>query len=237
VRTDAEHVATRLAAIQTRIEAARREAEPSVRADRVRVVAVTKYLDAEQMLELRAAGLELFGENRAQAALTKLEAFADQPAERRPLEWHFIGTLQGNKVRQVVGRFQLIHSVDRLELAEELSREAGRRGLVQPVLLQVNVSGEASKHGFTEAGLTELWPRLGRLPGLRLDGLMGMAAAEGDAGAEFRRLRRLRDRLDPERGRLRELSMGMSGDFEEAVREGASLVRIGTYLFSEEAGT
>ncbi len=237
MRTDAEHVAARLAAIQARIGAARLEAEPSVRADRVRVVAVTKYLETEQMLELRAAGLELFGENRAQAALAKLEAFATQPPERQPLEWHFIGTLQGNKVRQVVGRFQLIHSVDRLELAEELSREAGNRGLVQPVLLQVNVSGEASKHGFTEDGLTELWPRLRRLEGLRLDGLMGMAAAEGDAGAEFRRLRQLRDRLDPERGQLRELSMGMSGDFGEAVHEGASLVRIGTYLFSEEAGT
>jgi pyridoxal phosphate enzyme (YggS family) len=237
VRTDTEHVSARLAAIQGRIQAAWDQAESSVRADRVRVVGVTKYLEPGQMLDLRAAGLEIFGENRAQLATAKLEVFAGQPAARRPCEWHFIGTLQSNKVRQVVGRFDLIHSVDRMELALALSREAVGLGLVQRVLLQVNVSREASKHGFPEADLDECWPELRALPGLRWEGLMGMAAEEGDARAEFRRLRLVRDRLDPAHGMLRELSMGMSGDFEEAVLEGASLVRVGTVLFSEEAGS
>lgn len=237
MRTDAQHVAARSAAIQARMETAWRQADPLVRSQRVRLVAVTKYLEAAQMLELRAAGLEIFAENRAQAGLAKLESFAAGPSECRPREWHFIGSLQGNKVRQVAGRFELIHSVDRPELARALAAEAAGRGIVQRALLQVNISGEASKHGFAEEELEALWPRLSLLPGLRLEGLMGMAAEEGDAAPAFRRLRLLRDRLDPGRAELRELSMGMSGDFEEAIREGASLVRIGTYLFSEEAGS
>lgn len=237
MRHDTAFVSARRAEIQARMEAAWRAAAPGTRAERVRLVAVTKYLDAEQMAGLRAAGLEIFAENRVQAALAKLEAAACWQDADRPREWHFIGNVQGNKVRSVVGRFHLLHGVDRLELAQALSREAASRGLTQRVLLEVHISGEESKHGFPPDELAARWPELAALPGLAVEGLMGMAAPDGDAGEQFRGLRELRDRLDPARRRLRELSMGMSGDFEEAIREGASLVRIGTSLFSEEAGT
>jgi len=236
MRHDTAFVSARRAEIQARMEAAWRGADPAVRAERVRLVAVTKYLDAEEMTGLRAAGLEIFAENRAQAALAKLEAAAGWQAAEQPREWHFIGTVQGNKARSVVGRFHLLHGVDRWELAQALSREAVAQGLTQRVLLEVHISGEESKHGFPPDELEALWPDLAALPGLRVEGLMGMASLDGDAAAQFRGLREVRDRLDPGRSRLRELSMGMSGDFEEAIREGASLVRIGTSLFSEEAG-
>lgn len=237
MRHDTAFVSARRAEIQARMEAAWRAAAPGTRAERVRLVAVTKYLDAERMTGLRAAGLEIFAENRVQAALAKLEAAAGWQDADRPLEWHFIGTLQSNKVKAAVGRFHLLHAVDRLELARALSREAAARGITQRVLLEVHISGEESKQGFPPEELLATWPELATLPGLRVEGLMGMAAPDGDAQAQFRGLRELRDRLDPRRDRLRELSMGMSGDFEAAIHEGASLVRIGTSLFSEEAGT
>jgi pyridoxal phosphate enzyme (YggS family) len=237
MRYDTAFVSARRAEIQARMEAAWQSADPAVRADRVRLVAVTKYLDAVEMTGLRTAGLELFAENRVQAALAKLEACDGWDPGARPLEWHFIGNVQGNKVRAVTGRFHLLHGVDRWDLAQALSREAVSRGLEQRVLLEVHISGEATKHGFGTDELAALWPELSALPGLRVEGLMGMAGLDGDARVQFRGLRRLRDQLDPRRDRLRELSMGMSGDFEEAILEGASLVRIGTSLFSEEAGT
>jgi pyridoxal phosphate enzyme (YggS family) len=237
MRHDTAFVSARRAEIQARMEAAWHAAAPGTRAERVRLVAVTKYLDAGQMSGLRAAGLEIFAENRVQAALAKLEAAAGWRDVDQPREWHFIGTLQGNKVKAAVGRFHLLHGVDRLEIARALSAEAVAHGLTQRVLLEVHISGEESKQGFLADELEAGWPELATLPGLLVEGLMGMAAPDGDARAQFRGLRELRDRLDPERRRLRELSMGMSGDFEEAIREGASLVRIGTSLFSEEAGT
>jgi pyridoxal phosphate enzyme (YggS family) len=233
VRSDSPFVQARLTEIRARIAAA---APPGRDPAGIAVVAVTKYLAPERMRELRAAGLGIFGENRAREALAKLEYFAAQPPERRPREWHFIGTLQGNKVREVVGRFDLIHSLDRMETARRVSQAAVERGIAQRALLQACVSGEESKHGFAPGELEQAWPELAALPGLRLEGLMGMAAALGDPRPAFRALRALRDRLDPGAARLRELSMGMSGDFEAAVAEGATLLRIGTLLYSEEAG-
>ncbi len=199
-----------------------------------RIVAVTKYLAAQDMLQLRQAGLELFGESRVQDALPKLEALQGPVA---PREWHFIGTLQGNKVKSVVGRFALIHSVDSLDLARRIAATARELGMEQRVLLQVNISQEASKHGFSPDALLSAWAELAALPGLDVRGLMGMAAACASARPAFRALRLLRDRMDERSERLPELSMGMSGDFEDAVAEGATLVRIGTSLFSEEAET
>jgi len=225
-------VAARLAEIRARIDRAACAAGRD--GGDVRVVAVTKYLAAAQMSGLRAAGLDCFGENRAQDALPKVEALAGPAA---PREWHFIGTLQGNKARAVTGRFHLIHSVDRPELAERVAAAARAGGLRQRVLFQVNISGEAAKHGFTAGELAAAWHRLRSLPGLEAAGLMGMAAEDDpDPRATFRALRVLRDELDPAGAALRELSMGMSGDFEAAVAEGATLVRIGRMLFSEEAG-
>lgn len=233
MRTDALFVAHRLESIRRRVLEIQ-AAAPNAKTAAVRIVAVTKYLDAGQMRELRRAGLDCFGESRVQDALPKLSALTGSEA---PREWHFIGTLQGNKVKAVVGRFQLIHSVDRLELAEAMSQCAQDAGIQQAVLLQVNVSGEGSKHGFTPETLPLAWPRLSALPGLRVCGLMGMAALEGPARPAFRLLRELRDHLDAGGQQLPELSMGMSGDYEDAVAEGATLVRIGTSLFSEEAET
>jgi hypothetical protein len=234
VRTDAAFVASRLARLERRIKLAADSAAAGggEAAARVRVVGVTKYLAAAQMGALRQAGLMLFGENRVQDALPKLELLRGEAA---PQEWHFIGTVQGNKARAVTGRFALIHSVDRLELARRISQAATEQGLRQDVLLEVNISGEASKHGFEAAELEALWPELARLPGLGIRGLMGMAAEDAPARPAFRALRLLRDRLDPGRRLLGELSMGMSGDFEAAVAEGATLLRIGRSLFSEEA--
>lgn len=231
MRTDAAFVSQRLDEIRVDIDAARRRAG---RSDEVRLVAVTKYLAADEMRELRGAGLTVFGESRVQDALPKLEAFAAGPAPARPVEWHFIGHLQGNKVRAVVGRFALLHGVDSLVLARRVSAQASEAEIRQRALLQVNVSGEASKHGFGPAELEAALPELLALPGLAVEGLMGMAAAGGaeEARAAFRALRELRERLDPARERLSELSMGMSGDFAVAVEEGATLVRIGSLLFT-----
>ena len=240
MRTDSNFVTARLSEIRERMRAAAgptRCAGDGAAVPEPQLVAVTKTLTAPQMTELRAAGLEFFGESRLQDALPKLDFFAGQPAGRRPREWHFIGTLQGNKVRAVVGRFDLIHGLDRWETARRVSQAAREQGLVQRVLLQVRVSGEEQKHGFEAEELERTWPELAALPGLRVEGLMGMAAAQGDPQPAFRALRLLRERLDPEARTLRHLSMGMSGDFEAAVAEGATLVRIGTLLFTEEAGT
>lgn len=233
MRTDAPFVAQRLSEIQRRAQRAQ-ESSALAPGTPLRIVAVTKYLVAEEMGALRAAGLEIFGESRVQDALPKVDALQGAAA---PREWHFIGTLQGNKVKAVAGRFHLIHSVDRLEVAQRLSDAALEAGIRQAVLVQVNISREASKHGFTPEDLLEAWPHVMALPGLRVRGLMGMAAAGAVARPSFRALRELRNRLDGGRGELPELSMGMSGDFEDAVAEGATLVRIGTSLFSEEAET
>lgn len=231
VRTDASFVAQRLEQLTGRMM---RAGGLEFRAAPPRIVAVTKYLAAQDMQQLRQAGLELFGESRVQDALPKLDALQGPAA---PMEWHFIGTLQGNKVKSVVGRFTLFHSVDSLDLARRIAATARELGLEQRVLLQVNISQEDSKHGFSPVTLVSAWSELAALPGLDVRGLMGIAAACGPARPAFRALRLLRDRLDEGRGLLPELSMGMSGDFEDAVAEGATLVRIGTSLFSEEAET
>jgi pyridoxal phosphate enzyme (YggS family) len=236
MRTDREHLAGKHAWLRQEVEVACRLApvgacplDPAS----IQIVAVSKYLTADQMGEMRAAGLTIFAESRVQQALPKLDELAGSDAA--PLEWHFIGSLQRNKAAQVVGRFQLIHSVDRMELAERISQLAAEMGIRQRVLLQVNASGEAQKHGFSPEELERRLPLLLNLPGLAIEGLMGMAALGGGETARhsFRALRQLRDRLDPRVTRLTQLSMGMSGDFAIAVQEGASLIRIGSVLYEE----
>lgn len=197
----------------------------------MKLVAITKYVDVARMQEAYALGIRDFGESRIQEALPK-RAVLSKP----DLRWHFIGHLQTNKVKRVVEDFLLIHSVDSFKVAEALSREAAARGLVQPILVQVNTSEEPSKFGFSpETAPTEVWRIVRELPGVSVRGLMTMAPRVEDPEAArpyFRRLRELRDMLENQGlDGLEHLSMGMSHDFAVAVEEGSTLIRIGSALF------
>lgn len=220
-------VAERLEAIRRRIAEAARRAGRSPHD--VTLVAVSKTHPAELLEAALAAGQIIFGESRIQEALPKIEALGGRA------EFHLIGHLQRNKVNQAVGRFALIHAVDSVRLIEELERRAAALGLVQRVLLEVNVSGEASKYGVPPEGVRELVEALERSPHLMGEGLMTIAPDVDDPEEVrpfFRRLRELGAGLTGfERFTPRHLSMGMSGDFEVAVEEGATLVRVGSAIF------
>jgi pyridoxal phosphate enzyme (YggS family) len=197
---------------------------------RVRLVAVSKTVPLDPLKEALAAGQRLFGENYFQEARDKIAALGPG------VSWHFVGHLQSNKARSAVTFFDLIHSVDRLKLALAVNDAAAHVGKVQDILLQVNLAGEASKSGAPPEAVPELGRHISLLTNLRLLGLMTMPpyfADPEEARPFFRALRELRDRLEQEivRGPLPELSMGMTGDFEVAVEEGATLVRIGTAIF------
>jgi len=195
----------------------------------VELVAISKTHPAEAVREAVDAGQMLFGENRVQEALVKIPALPDR------VRWHLIGPLQSNKVRKALPHFELFHAVDSAELARDIDRIAGELGLFPRVLLEVNVSGEGSKHGFSEEGLERDIEKLLSLPRLQVEGLMTMAPLASDAESTrpfFAGLRDLRDRLALRTGiPLATLSMGMSGDFEVAVEEGATLVRVGSAIF------
>jgi pyridoxal phosphate enzyme (YggS family) len=193
----------------------------------VRIIAVTKTFATAAVRAAVREGLDAVGENRVQEALGKQADLADVA-----VEWHLIGSLQRNKVRQIVGRFALIHSVDREELADEISRRAG--STPQDVLVQVNCSAEPQKGGVEPAELPRLLERLRALAGIRLRGLMTMAAADADEAGQRRTFALLRSLQEQGRAAghyLPELSMGMSGDFPAAVEEGATMLRLGTILF------
>jgi pyridoxal phosphate enzyme (YggS family) len=198
----------------------------------VTIVAVTKTHGPDAIRAAVAAGITAVGENRVQEALAKQDQLADVT-----VDWHLIGSLQRNKARHAVGRFALIHSLDRLDLAQEIARRVpeGRR---QAVLVQVNCSNEPQKGGAEPDGLPALLEGLRPLDRLDVRGLMTMAAYTGDAGEQrraFQLLRTLRDGAEAAGHRLPELSMGMSADFPVAVEEGATMVRLGTLLFGERA--
>lgn len=198
----------------------------------IRLVAVTKTHSVETILHAIDAGLVDLGENRVQEALPKLAALAG-----RPVRWHLIGHLQSNKVKQVVGRFAWLHGIDQVRLAQEVGRRSVERGIVQPVLLEVNVSGETTKYGFSPQELLENAGVLAEIPGIRIDGLMTMAPNVEDAERVrpvFAQLRELAVRLHSLRLpglRMQELSMGMSNDYPVAIEEGATMIRLGTALF------
>lgn len=199
----------------------------------VAVAAATKYASIAQMREAYAAGIRIFAENRVQEALLKMAAF---PADVYPdLRWHLIGPLQTNKISKTLGRFELIHSVDSVRVAQELSRRNAEATLLQPVLLQVNVSGELSKHGFALAEVRTVVETVKTLPGIALQGLMTMAPHISDPSllkTVFCDLKSLRDALEETYAiSLPDLSMGMSNDFMHAIECGATIVRIGSHLF------
>jgi len=225
-------IADNLAAVRERIAAAARKAGRDPNA--VRLVAVSKRVSEERLRQAVAAGQRLFGENYLQEAQEKIAAL--DPAGE--LNWHFIGHLQSNKAKAAAENFSMVETVDRLKLATLLDRHAAAAGRIVSVLVQVNVGGESQKSGVAPERTAELLQAMERLPALRVMGLMTMPPWSEEAESSrphFRRLRQLAEELAA-RGLLGrhgkvELSMGMSGDFEVAVEEGATLVRVGTAIF------
>ncbi len=222
-------IADNLELINARIAAACEQAgRPR---DSVRLIAVSKTKPAEMVAEAYAAGQRLFGENHAQ------ELTAKKPVLPEDIEWHFIGNLQRNKVKYVVGAAALIHSVNSAALAKEIDRVAGNRGLTQDVLVEINVGGEESKQGADAEEARSLVEAIAALPHLRLRGLMTVAPFAEDPETVrpvFRRLKEMLTEFAPltrEPEAFDQLSMGMSGDFEAAIGEGATYVRIGTAIF------
>ena len=220
-----------LAQINERIRAAAERAgrDPAS----VRLVAVSKTRPAADIIAAFKAGQTVFGENYIQELVTKLTEV------REAVQWHVIGHLQSNKVKYIAGRVALIHSVDRISLAQEIDRQWSKLGKVCDVLIQVNIAGEATKSGTTEAGAIQLVRECALLPSIKVKGLMTMPPFFDDPDAArpcFAELRRLSEAISAQQIAgvdMVELSMGMSGDFEAAVQEGATLVRIGTAIFGE----
>lgn len=232
-----------LAEIRLRIDAAATRAGRTP--ESITLVAVSKTQPFALIEAAYAAGQRDFGENRLDELWEKV-ALA-QAAGLDEIRWHMIGTIQSRKTAQAVGPFALIHSVDRLKIAQRLSRDATAAQHVLSVLLEVNVSGETSKHGFTPEELLEVGPVMQSLPQLRVRGLMTMApyvADEQTIRSTFRGLRLLRDQLVADRrtadnpaATWPDLSMGMTNDFELAIEEGATIVRIGSAIFGARTTT
>ena len=222
-----------LAAVQERIaDAARRTGR---REDAVLLVAVSKTIGVEGVRAAIAAGVPALGENRVQEAREKIGVLG------RARPWHLIGHLQTNKVKDAIECFDLIHSVDRLPLAEAISRRAADLGRRVDVLVQVNVGEEAQKGGVQAAELRPALEAMAALPGLRLRGLMAIPPMPRDPEDSRPYYRAMRKLLDDARGwglgaELAELSMGMSGDFEVGIEEGATIVRVGTAIFGPRGG-
>ncbi|NLJ34388.1 MAG: YggS family pyridoxal phosphate-dependent enzyme [Firmicutes bacterium] len=219
-------IAERIAQVRQNIAAAlaRRGGKPG----KVTLVAVSKTVPAERINAAIRAGISVIGENRVQEAREKYP-------DVDPVKWHFIGHLQRNKVKDVLGPFDLIHSLDRISLAREIQRRAARLNIVVPCLIQVNVAGEKSKFGLAPDDLNAFLWQLVSFPNVRVCGLMTIAPYSTDAERVrpvFRRLYELsRGEGYPAGVSLRYLSMGMSGDYEVAVEEGANMVRIGSAIF------
>jgi pyridoxal phosphate enzyme (YggS family) len=205
--------------------------------DSVRLVAVSKTVSLEKIIEAREAGVGLFGENRVQEALDKIDRLGQ--SGQSGANWHFIGHLQKNKVKQIIGRFGLIHSVDSTALARAINEKSLAQGLITSVLIQVNVSGETSKFGMAPEELESTLKEVSKMPGVKVEGLMTIPPYAQDpekSRGVFVRLRELRDKmaeLGIEGIALKELSMGMSNDFTVAIEEGATLVRVGSAIFGD----
>jgi PLP dependent protein len=225
-------LATNVAKVRARIAAAAERG--GRRADDVLLVAVTKTVEAGRVREAAILGLRAFGENRVQEAREKVPAVTG-------VSWHLIGSLQRNKAKEAVRLFEVIESVDSEGLADELGRRAEQGERAVDVLIQVNVAREHQKHGVSPEAAASLVRRTAALPGLRLRGLMTIAPAAADPDEVrpvFRGLRELRNNIQGSTGiALPELSMGMSDDFEVAIEEGATMVRVGRAIFADRSQT
>jgi len=194
----------------------------------IRLVAVSKTMEADRVREAIEAGVTILGENYVQEAQKKIEEIG------KPVSWHFIGHLQTNKAKVVVRLFDVIHSVDSVALAEELNRRAQQANQKIPIMIEVNLSGEATKFGTEEEKVTSLAQGVLKLDHLSLEGLMTMPPYFDDPEMSrpyFIQLRELKERLVKGGIPLKDLSMGMSNDFEIAIQEGATYVRVGTAIF------
>ena len=222
-------IAENIAEVRGRLEDAARRAGRDTR--QVRLVAVSKTVELDRLRQAVAAGQLIFGENYLQEARPKVAALG--PA----VSWHFVGHLQSRKATGAVELFELIHSVDRLKLARALDQAAARQGKIQEILVQVDLAGEETKSGAAPEAVAALLKEIATLPHLKVTGLMTMPPWFTDPEAVrpyFKALRELRDRLrqlEVIDSPLAELSMGMSGDYEVAVEEGATLIRVGTAIF------
>ena len=223
-------IADNLANVKERIAHAARKSGRDP--DEVHLVAVSKTVPVERIVEAGEVDGCVFGENKVQEARNKIETLGTES-----YRWHFIGQLQRNKVKYIPGLFEMIHSVDNSELAEDIHSYSLQHDVVTPVLIQVNISGEASKSGVNPSGLEELLDMLISLSGISVRGLMTIPPFDPDpeqSRKHFAALRKLRDRMkvvDIENITMDELSMGMSNDFEVAIEEGATWVRVGTAIF------
>jgi hypothetical protein len=199
--------------------------------DEVKLIAVSKYFGVDAIIEAKNCGLTDFGENRAQELTLKFEKLGDS------VVWHMIGTLQKNKVKYALNAAELIHSVDSLDLVEEISKRAEKINKVQKILLEVKTSEEESKSGLeTENEILSLVKRCSELKNIDIKGLMTMAPLTEDANIirkSFRDLRNLKDQINNKGYNLTELSMGMTSDFEIAIEEGATMIRIGSAIFGD----
>ena len=226
-------IAVNLQAVRNRIARAAQAAQRHP--GDIALVAVSKTFPAERIAEAYAAGQTAFGENQVQEAVAKVTVLAVLP-----IEWHFIGPIQSNKTRLIAEHFQWVHSVDREKIAQRLN--AGRPDGTPPlnVCIQVNVSGEAAKSGVAPGEEAKLADAIARLPRLKLRGLMAIPEPTTDVTLQRRRfalLRELKDRLAARGHALDTLSMGMSDDFEAAIMEGATMVRVGTAIFGPRQET
>jgi hypothetical protein len=200
--------------------------------EEIKLLAATKEVDPERIIEAVRCGVDTFGENYAQELRDKREVV--EKALGKKIKWHFIGRLQRNKVKYVLDKAELVHSLDNFSVAEEINKRAEKLGIKVPVLLEVNIGEEEAKGGIRPEQVESFLVELGRFHHIAVEGLMTMPPFFDNpemARPYFRQLRQLRDKLQIRFPNLRELSMGMSGDFEVAIEEGATIVRIGTAIF------
>ena len=225
-------IADNLASVMHHIDEAAQKAGRSP--DSIRLISVSKQVSSGKIIEAYQAGSKCFGENKVQEAVSKIEEVKTQD-----ISWHFIGHLQKNKIKYLDSRFELIHSIDSLSLAEKISTYFEGQNQRQAVLLQVNVSGEEAKFGMTPAQLEDQLSSFGQLKGIQVQGLMTIPPQNPEAENSrqyFSALRVLRDKfqaMNIEGVELKELSMGMTNDYLIAVEEGATLVRVGTAIFGQ----
>ncbi len=225
-------IADNLASVTHHIGEAARKAGRNP--DSIRLIVVSKQVSSEKIIEAYQSGSKCFGENKVQEAVSKIDE-----VNAKDIGWHFIGHLQKNKIKYLDSRFELIHSVDSLSLAEKISAYCEGQNRQQAVLLQVNISGEEAKFGMKPSELEEQLQAFGQLQGIRVQGLMTIPPQDPDAENSrqyFSALREFRDKcqtMNIEGIELNELSMGMTNDYSIAVEEGATLVRVGTAIFGQ----